>query len=67
MRLATFRAGGRASYGAVTGQGVIDLGRRLGTKYPALIDLIRADALGEARAAMGGPPRAARETTRSRM
>jgi 2-keto-4-pentenoate hydratase/2-oxohepta-3-ene-1,7-dioic acid hydratase in catechol pathway len=54
MRLATFHADGRASYGAVTGQGVIDLGRRLGTKYPAVIDLIRADALGEARAAAGG-------------
>jgi 2-keto-4-pentenoate hydratase/2-oxohepta-3-ene-1,7-dioic acid hydratase in catechol pathway len=54
MRLATFLANGRASYGAVTARGVIDLGRRLGERYPALIDLIRADALGEARAAVTG-------------
>src|SRR5215217_3260852 len=47
MRLATFSVNGRISYGAVTDAGVIDLGRRL-TKYPALVDLIRADALGEA-------------------
>ncbi|MFL6975525.1 MAG: fumarylacetoacetate hydrolase family protein [Xanthobacteraceae bacterium] len=47
MRLATFSVNGRISYGAVTDVGVVDLGRRL-TKYPALVDLIRADALGEA-------------------
>ncbi|MFL5102000.1 MAG: fumarylacetoacetate hydrolase family protein [Xanthobacteraceae bacterium] len=47
MRLATFSVNGRISYGAVTDAGVVDLGRRL-TKYPALVDLIRADALGEA-------------------
>jgi len=47
MRLATFSVNGRVSYGAVTDAGVVDLGRRL-TKYPALVDLMRADALGEA-------------------
>ncbi|MFL5044797.1 MAG: fumarylacetoacetate hydrolase family protein [Xanthobacteraceae bacterium] len=47
MRLATFSVNGRISYGAVTDASVVDLGRRL-TKYPALVDLIRADALGEA-------------------
>jgi len=47
MRLATFSVNGRVSYGAVTDAGVVDLGRRL-AKYPALVDLIRADALGEA-------------------
>ncbi|MFL4985813.1 MAG: fumarylacetoacetate hydrolase family protein [Xanthobacteraceae bacterium] len=47
MRLATFSVNGRISYGAVTDAGVVDLGRRL-TKCPALVDLIRADALGEA-------------------
>lgn len=50
MRLATFSVNGRVSYGAVTDAGVVDLGRRL-TKYPALVDLIRADALGEAQRA----------------
>jgi len=47
MRLATFSVNGRISYGAVTDAGVVDLGRRL-AKYPSLVDLIRADALGEA-------------------
>ena len=50
MRLATFSVNGRISYGAVTDAGVVDFGRRL-TKYPALVDLIRADALGEAQRA----------------
>jgi len=53
LRLATFKAGGRVSYGAVTDGGIIDLGRKL-TKYPTLLDVLRAGALGEARAAAGG-------------
>jgi 2-keto-4-pentenoate hydratase/2-oxohepta-3-ene-1,7-dioic acid hydratase in catechol pathway len=53
MRLATFEAKGRTSYGAVTDSGVIDLGRKL-KKYPALVDLIRAQALDEARKAATG-------------
>jgi 2-keto-4-pentenoate hydratase/2-oxohepta-3-ene-1,7-dioic acid hydratase in catechol pathway len=53
MKLASFKANGRAGYGAVTGSGIIDLGRRL-PKYPALIDLMRAGALAEARAAAAG-------------
>jgi 2-keto-4-pentenoate hydratase/2-oxohepta-3-ene-1,7-dioic acid hydratase in catechol pathway len=53
MHLATFRANGRVSYGAVTGNGIVDLGRKL-TKYPTLLDLIRADAIDEARAAATG-------------
>ena len=53
MRLASFRVNGRASYGAVTDGGIIDLGRRL-TKYPTLLDVFRAQALAEARAAATG-------------
>jgi 2-keto-4-pentenoate hydratase/2-oxohepta-3-ene-1,7-dioic acid hydratase in catechol pathway len=53
MRLASFRANGRISYGAVVGDGLIDLGRKL--KYPGLLELFRAGALGEARAAATGP------------
>ena len=56
MRLATFRAGDRVSYGAVTDRGIIDFGPKLGAKYPALVDLLRADALGEARGAAHGDP-----------
>ena len=50
MRLATFSVTGKHSYGIVRDDGVVDLGRRLGKKYPALIELIRAGALGEAEA-----------------
>jgi 2-keto-4-pentenoate hydratase/2-oxohepta-3-ene-1,7-dioic acid hydratase in catechol pathway len=53
MRLATFSVNGRASYGAVSQNGIVDLGRKL-TKYPTLLDLIRAGAIGEARAAATG-------------
>jgi 2-keto-4-pentenoate hydratase/2-oxohepta-3-ene-1,7-dioic acid hydratase in catechol pathway len=52
MRLATFEVNGRSSYGAVTDSGVIDLGRKL--KHPTLLDLLRAQALGEAKKAATG-------------
>ena len=45
MRLATFSVNGRVSYGAVTGAGIVDLGRRLAGKYSTLVDLLRAGAL----------------------
>ena len=54
MKLATFSAGGRISYGAVVGNGIIDLGRRL--KYPSLCDVLRAGALGETRKAVAAAP-----------
>jgi 2-keto-4-pentenoate hydratase/2-oxohepta-3-ene-1,7-dioic acid hydratase in catechol pathway len=54
-RLASYRAKGRAGYGIVSDGGVVDLGKRLGGKYPALIDLIRAGGLAEARAVGGSP------------
>ena len=54
MRLATFRTKAKESYGVVTDKGVVDLGARLSGKHPALIDLLRAGALGEGRAAAGG-------------
>jgi 2-keto-4-pentenoate hydratase/2-oxohepta-3-ene-1,7-dioic acid hydratase in catechol pathway len=53
MRLATFKANGRTSYGAVTETGIIDLGRKL-AKYPTLLDVFRAGAIKEARAAATG-------------
>jgi len=46
---------GRVSYGAVSDAGIVDLGRRL-TKYPALVDLLRAGALDEARSAGADKP-----------
>src|SRR5436190_24048420 len=54
MKLATFKANGRTSYGAVTDGGIIDLGRKL-AKYPTLLDLLRAQAITEAGAAAKGP------------
>jgi 2-keto-4-pentenoate hydratase/2-oxohepta-3-ene-1,7-dioic acid hydratase in catechol pathway len=53
MRLATFKTAGRASYGAVTTAGIVDLGSRL--KYPTLIELLRAQAVTEARSAANAP------------
>lgn len=55
MRLASFQANGRTSYGAVSGDGIVDLGRRL-PRYPTLLDLLRAQALPEARTAASGEP-----------
>jgi len=54
MRLASFKTNGRASYGAVVGAGIIDLGRRL-PKYATLLELLRAQAVAEARAAASAP------------
>jgi len=49
MRLASFRTSKGASYGAVTDQGIVDLGRRIGNKYPDLKALIAANAVAEAK------------------
>ena len=56
-RLATFTAGGRTRYGAVTDKGVVDLSARHGAKWPTLREAIEAGALvrlGEEAAAL--PP-----------
>lgn len=53
MKLVSFRAGGKARYGLVDGDSVVDLTQRL--KYPDLKSLIEADALDEAAEAAGGP------------
>ncbi|MBI3436646.1 MAG: fumarylacetoacetate hydrolase family protein [Proteobacteria bacterium] len=50
MRLASFNARGRSSYGAVVGDGIVDLRLRLPPRYPTLVDLLRGDGLAEARA-----------------
>jgi 2-keto-4-pentenoate hydratase/2-oxohepta-3-ene-1,7-dioic acid hydratase in catechol pathway len=55
MRLATYSVNGRVSYGAVVDDGIIDLGRKL-SKYPSVIELLRAQGLAEARAAATGAP-----------
>jgi len=53
MRLASFRTAQGASYGAVTNQGIVDLGRRLGNRYSDLKTLLERNGLEEARKAAG--------------
>ncbi len=55
MRLASFRTAQGASYGAVTSQGIVDLGRRLGNRYSDLRALLERNGLEEARKAAGSP------------
>src|ERR1700737_3867040 len=50
MKLVSLGASGGNSYGAVVGDGVFDLGRRLGDRYPTLRAAIAGDALGAAAA-----------------
>jgi hypothetical protein len=45
MKLASFKANGTESFGAVSGDGIVDLGKR--TKYASLFDALRAGALSE--------------------
>jgi 2-keto-4-pentenoate hydratase/2-oxohepta-3-ene-1,7-dioic acid hydratase in catechol pathway len=54
MWLASYNVRGRSSFGAVVGDGVVDLRLRFGARHPTLIDLIRAQALPEAQAALNG-------------
>ena len=45
-RLTSFKIHGRASFGAVIETGLIDLGGRLGGRYPSLLALVRAGEAG---------------------
>jgi len=58
VKLATYAVQGKVSYGAVVGDGVVDLRRHLGeSRYPTLKSVLEAGALGEARkAAVGKRP-----------
>ncbi len=46
MKLVSFAAAGRNSYGAVVGDGIVDLGHRLGDRWPTLRSAIAANTLG---------------------
>ena len=52
MKLASYSVGGKASYGAVVGDGIVDLGSKV--KYPTLLAAIRAGALDELKKAASG-------------
>jgi 2-keto-4-pentenoate hydratase/2-oxohepta-3-ene-1,7-dioic acid hydratase in catechol pathway len=45
MRLVSFSIDGKSSYGIVAGDGIVDLGRRLGERYPSLRTAIAGGAL----------------------
>ena len=48
MKLLTYQSQGKVSYGALSGEGVVDLGARLGKEFPTLRDLIAADGFERA-------------------
>jgi 2-keto-4-pentenoate hydratase/2-oxohepta-3-ene-1,7-dioic acid hydratase in catechol pathway len=54
MRLATYNARGRTGFGVVEGDGVIDLRTRFSARFQTLLDVIRADALGEIKPLIAG-------------
>lgn len=56
MKLMSFSHGGKSSWGAVSADGasVVDLGKRLGAKYPDLKSLIAAAGYADAKAAYAG-------------
>lgn len=54
MKLISFEVAGQPSYGVVGGDGIIDLGREFGTRWPSLRQVLAADGLTElGRAARG--------------
>src|SRR5262249_37037301 len=56
MKLASFSVSGRPSYGVAVGDGIVDLGPRLGDGYPNLRGALARAALGElARGAWENP------------
>ena len=54
MRLASYIAHGRASFGAVVGGGVVDFRVRFGSRFATLVDLVRANVIDEVHAAVAG-------------
>ena len=56
MKLASYLLAGSAGYGVVTDRGVVDLTRRIGSKYPDLRALLAGDGLGDAQQAVAVAP-----------
>lgn len=54
MRLASYVTRGRSGFGAVVGNGVVDMRLRFGPRFTSLLDILRDDALGEVSAALAG-------------
>ena len=53
MRLASYNMRGRPSFGAVVGEGIVDLRSRL-SRFATLLDVFRAQALDEAKSTAAG-------------
>lgn len=47
MRLASYVTRGRTGFGAVLGNGVVDMRLRFGPRFTSLIDILYNDALDE--------------------
>lgn len=54
MKLVSYTLDGKDAYGAVTGEGIVDLSARLGAKYPDLKALLAGDGLAAAAEAADG-------------
>jgi 2-keto-4-pentenoate hydratase/2-oxohepta-3-ene-1,7-dioic acid hydratase in catechol pathway len=54
MRLASYIAHGRTSFGVLVGDGVVDFRVRFGPRFATLVDFVRADAVAEAHAVLAG-------------
>lgn len=54
MKLATFSRNGESSYGAVIGDGIVDLGKKLGDPYPDIRSLLSGDGISLAGQAIKG-------------
>jgi 2-keto-4-pentenoate hydratase/2-oxohepta-3-ene-1,7-dioic acid hydratase in catechol pathway len=56
MKYVSFSIGGRATYGIVAGNGVVDLGRRFGAEFPSLKSLVAAGFPPQVATAATAPP-----------
>jgi 2-keto-4-pentenoate hydratase/2-oxohepta-3-ene-1,7-dioic acid hydratase in catechol pathway len=54
MHLASYNIRGRTSFGVVSGDGIVDLRPRLAPRYQSVLDLLRAEALGEVTSVVAG-------------
>lgn len=54
MKIASYTHRGTRSYGVIASDGVVDLGKRIGEKYPSLLALLEKGGLDDARRAAEG-------------
>jgi 2-keto-4-pentenoate hydratase/2-oxohepta-3-ene-1,7-dioic acid hydratase in catechol pathway len=54
MKVVSFVRNGKSSYGVVVNDGIVDMGAKLGAKYPDLVAVLKAGALAEVEATAKG-------------